>query len=232
MVLLPDKPLNTFIQQSEKGKDIMICVLFSKFSEKLLSRALSNMNHERAQRALIVTYADNRDAIEKKYKFIYDEQKSRRTLECSRDILLSFWGDGLKIDYTDEDVSDFEKWKNADIILLLGGDPYSCIKKINENGIRNSTALYNTIYIGVSAGAKVLCDWFVAFGKDGTVELQKGLGVINGFSTLVHYDSKDQTEYEAYLETNIISSVYGICDDGFIVINNNYMIKTENVIKL
>lgn len=97
--------------------------------------------------------------------------------------------------------------------------------KINDYSLNNAFLRRNTLYIGVSDGAKVLCEDFVSYDNWRNVVLYKGLGVVKGFLLLVHYEEENQIQLQ---ECRDDGRIIGILDNGYICINEEQSMVLKN----
>lgn len=211
----------------------MRCVLMSELQKEVFAESLKNISAHNIKKVFIVTYADDEKAIVEIYKKKYNKKKVDDFIKSTCQILRSMYGENLEIEVSEADESDRSKWMQSDIIVILGGHAKSCMEKLTNLKISRETQKDDVIYIGVSAGAKVLCDYFLSKEKDDAIKLHRGMGVVNDLILLVHYGKSNQESYMAYLKKYMKNgrAIYGIANDGYICIDEVKKVM-HNVVKI
>ena len=202
----------------------MSCVLLSKLNEGILREAFEHLARKNYKRAIIVPFADDEEAIVHIYKKIYDKTKIEFQITQAEHVLKSICGFDIKVNVLAENNRNLIY--KADIVIILGGHPTSCMDRINCFSLNNAFLRKNVLYIGISAGAKVLCEDFLSYDYNRNVVAYKGLGVAKGLRLFVHYNEKNQlflSEHQNDVQ------VIGISDGGYVCINEKKCMILKNV---
>lgn len=210
----------------------MDCILLSKFDEVLLGSALQSVTKRDFNKAVIIPFADDKNAITHLYNKKYDKNKMQLHIINAQKVLRCLFGEKIIIDVLAETREAEELICEADIVIILGGHPVTCMNKIDNLSLTDAFGKEDTLYIGVSAGAKVLCEWFLSINDNKEEKLFKGLGIVEGLVLFVHYRGTEMKHSQQKLCGSINVKKLGIPDDGFICHSGMKGIVMKNIIEL
>jgi len=131
--------------------------------------------------------------------------------------------------------SAVKKLKKANIIYFPGGAPDLMMKRIQEFDLITTLESHKGVFIGSSAGAMIqVKNYHIAKDFDyDHFSYEEGLNLISGLSIEVHYRRKKvqrraiKKVWRAYRH-----DVYGIPDDGMIIIDQDQVILVHSAVKL
>lgn len=137
--------------------------------------------------------------------------------------------------FKDDHDSAVKKLKSANIIYFPGGAPDLMMKRINEFDLIEVLEAHHQVFIGSSAGAMIqVKNYHIAKDFDyDRFSYEEGLNLISDLSIEVHYRRKKvqrraiKKVWRAYRH-----DVYGIPDDGMIIINNHEVTLVHSALKL
>ena len=128
------------------------------------------------------------------------------------------------------DLIDSRNWlfskgliNNADLIILLGGDPIEQIEFFNNIELKDKLKKYNNCLMGISAGTINMAD-YVYCSKDGKIESSlyyRGLGITN-INIEPHFNIEDtQRINNVLLPDSNERPFVALPDESFIMLKNN-----------
>ena len=137
--------------------------------------------------------------------------------------------------FKDDHDSAVKKLKSANIIYFPGGAPDLMMKRIKEFDLIEVLEAHHQVFIGSSAGAMIqVKNYHIAKDFDyDRFSYEEGLNLISDLSIEVHYRRKKvqrraiKKVWRAYRH-----DVYGIPDDGMIIINNHEVTLVHSALKL
>ena len=137
--------------------------------------------------------------------------------------------------YKDHHEQAVQKLKNATIIYFPGGAPDLMMNRIREFDLTNTLESHQGVFIGSSAGAMIqVKNYHIAKDYDyQRFSYEEGLNLITDLSIEVHYRRKKVQKqaikkvWRAYRH-----DIYGIPDDGMIIINNHDVMLYESACQL
>lgn len=118
-----------------------------------------------------------------------------------------------------------EYLNNADIIFLLGGNPFTGLKYIKENGFDNIIKKSDALIIGVSAGSMNLAVNSY-YSKDENYQrsiFYKGIGLID-ITIDPHFDINNKEQVDEALINSKKHKIIGLPNESAIIINDNDII--------
>lgn len=131
------------------------------------------------------------------------------------------------VDYFNDSKEEMEnKIMNSSLIFLPGGAPDLMMKRIKEKRLKPLLKNYQGIVLGYSAGAMVqLKEYHITPDQDySTFGYYSGLNQLSGFDIEVHFaKSRIQMESIERVREQRQIPVYGIYDNGGIVIEGNHL---------
>jgi len=137
--------------------------------------------------------------------------------------------------FKDDHGSAVKKLENANIIYFPGGAPDLMMKRIQEFDLITTLESHKELFIGSSAGAMIqVKNYHIAKDFDyNHFSYEEGLNLISNLSIEVHYRRKKvqrraiKKVWRAYRH-----DIYGIPDDGMIIIDQNQVILVQSAVKL
>lgn len=118
-----------------------------------------------------------------------------------------------------------EYLNNADIIFLLGGNPFTGLKYIKENGFDNIIKKSDALIIGVSAGSMNLAVNSY-YSKDENYQrsiFYKGIGLID-ITIDPHFDINNKEQVDEAIINSKKHKIIGLPNESAIIINDNDII--------
>lgn len=207
-------------------------ILSSKYRKDIVELVIKRLSFEcnSVPKILVITYADDKKEIEEVYHISnYDSNRTSMILDQISDDFSAAFTSNVEIISTWDVLPNKECILDCDLIIILGGHAPTCIKKLYETELVNPMRKFKGLVWGISAGAKVLCDKFVAMTNDGKVSEYDGLGLLNNFSLLVHRDNGRQDVYNRYYSgASRISKCIGIKNNGVVIVKDNIVSFMEN----
>lgn len=122
-------------------------------------------------------------------------------------------------------ISNIEEiFKDVDLVYLLGGNPIDQLSLIKDYDI--AKYIKNApLVIGTSAGALNMCKYSY-YSKDTDIDesfFYEGLSLVD-ISVDVHFDIDNIEQISEFVKYNKTHKLYGIPDDGGIILDNNKVI--------
>lgn len=203
------------------GKRLILTSKYHKNVATLVSSYISAQDNALLQ-ILIITYADNKKAIEEIYHIKYDNHRTEKFISQITDDFCQLFSNRVHITSTQTTLLADEELLKFDLVIILGGHAPSCLEKLNEMGLIGSVQSYTGTIWEISAGAKVLCEKFIALSSVGNILEYDGLGLLRDTALLVHRDNGSQAAYNHYY-SNVESPpvCIGINNGGVVVVENN-----------
>lgn len=127
--------------------------------------------------------------------------------------------------FTDNTETILSEIASSDILYLPGGMPTLLYARMSELKLVDTIKKYEGVVIGCSAGAMVQFDeYYISPDYEyPNYSEEEGLGLLSGFAIEAHYrkDSLAQNDAIKKYQDRYHLKIYGIGDEGLIVINNN-----------
>jgi peptidase E len=125
-----------------------------------------------------------------------------------------------------------EIFKDVDLVYLLGGNPIDQLSLIKDYDI--AKYIKNApLVIGTSAGALNMCKYSY-YSKDMDIDesfFYKGLSLVD-ISIDVHFDIDNKEQVNEFVKYNKIHKLYGIPDDGGIILDNNKILLIGDIYQI
>lgn len=146
-------------------------------------------------------------------------------------IVESYMAFGIKednirfVNYFEHSIEEMKGMINQSTILYLpGGIPTGFFDKIIEKELVSTISNYDGLVVGCSAGAMIQMDeYFISPDKDyPTYSIEEGIGLLSGFGIEAHFSNeKHQLDSIYKYISNKSLPVYGISDDGVLIVERN-----------
>ncbi len=138
--------------------------------------------------------------------------------------------ESAKIKFAYTDILDSRNWlfsksliKNADLIIVMGGDPLEQIEFLNNIDFKEKLKKFNGCLMGISAGSLNLAN-YVYCSQDKDIEQSvyyRGVGVTN-LNIEPHFDINDTTRINnVLLKDSKERSFIALPNESFIVVKDN-----------
>lgn len=150
------------------GQKLILTSKYHKNVATLVSNYISAQDNA-LLKILIITYADNKKAIEEIYHIKYDNHRTEKLISQITDYFCQLFSNRVHVTSTQTTLLASKELLKFDLVIILGGHAPSCLERLNEMGLISSMQSYTGIIWGISAGAKVLCEKFAALSAAGNI---------------------------------------------------------------
>ncbi|MBQ2946615.1 MAG: Type 1 glutamine amidotransferase-like domain-containing protein [Bacilli bacterium] len=121
-----------------------------------------------------------------------------------------------------DSTSGLNKLKKADIIYLLGGNPFIQLEYLQKNNYSDTICSTNALVMGVSAGSMNLAvDSYYSKDEDYPESvIYKGLGIVD-MTIDPHFDINNEEQVKEIKVNSKDRKIIGLPNDSAIIVSNN-----------
>ena len=187
--------LNTILITPGKGRILRVqnrlgIFLGSRNFSESLSLIMPSFSRS-VNKILLNLYASNPLYIKMKYGIESSDERLDKEIEeiCSSFVQLGIKRKNIDILKWGEAVPDLNKY---DAIYFHGGDIPTLHSRLVDSGLFRVLDSFNGIFIGYSAGAAILCNYYLQLLDSGNVLFGLGLGYFPNYNVYLHYDAEKE----------------------------------------